>query len=110
MPVATTEPRITPRRVEETEQRQEHLWRLVLLDDNDHTYEYVIEMLGTVFGYGPEKAFALARLVDTQGRVTLMTGGRPECEAKQSQVHSYGADPRIPASKGSMTAILEEAT
>ena len=113
-PSYTTQPTVTPAvrpsHVDETQEVPEHLWRLVLLDDNDHTYEYVIEMLGTLFGYGPEKAFALARLVDTHGRVTLMTGPKPECETKQTQVHGYGADPRIPTSKGSMTAILEEAT
>ncbi|MCK9487147.1 MAG: ATP-dependent Clp protease adaptor ClpS [Dehalococcoidia bacterium] len=115
-PAATREPVVTPTRTpartrgEETQQEPEHLWRLVLLDDNDHTYEYVIEMLGTIFGYAPEKAFALARLVDTHGRVTLMTAERRECEAKQSQIHAYGADPRIPTSRGSMSAIVEEAT
>lgn len=87
----------------------ERLWRLVLLDDDDHSYGYVIEMLGVIFGYGQEKAFALARLVDSHGRVTLMTGEKVECEAKQSQIHAYGADPRIPASKGSMSAIVEQA-
>lgn len=90
-----------------TEVVPEPLWRLVLLDDNDHSYDYVIEMLGAVFGYGAEKAFALARIVDTQGRVTLMTAGRDACEAKQSQIHAYGADPRIAGSKGSMSAIIE---
>ncbi|MGE3961964.1 MAG: ATP-dependent Clp protease adaptor ClpS [Dehalococcoidia bacterium] len=114
VPPAATTPRtpgFTPvaEPVEDTEVIPEHLCRLVLLDDNEHTYEYVIEMLGAIFGYGPEKAFALARLVDTQGRVTLMTASRPDCETKQSQVHSYGADPRIPTSKGSMTAIVEDA-
>lgn len=111
-PFATT-PRIpgpatAPVPVEAAQAVLDHLWRLVLLDDNDHTYEYVIEMLGAIFGYAPEKAFALARLVDTQGRVTLMTGPKAECEAKQAQVHAYGADPRLPASKGSMSAILED--
>jgi ATP-dependent Clp protease adaptor protein ClpS len=85
----------------------EPLWRLVLLDDDDHSYAYVIEMLGAIFGYWVEKAFALARIVDTQGRVTLMTADREACEAKQSQVHAYGADPRIAGSKGSMSAIIE---
>ena len=106
-------PSSVPTRVEEvtgeTDVAPEHLWRLVLLDDDDHSYEYVIEMLGAVFGYSREKSFALARIVDTQGRVTLMTGERADCEAKQSQVHAYGADPRIPRCRGSMTAILEEA-
>ncbi len=92
---------------DETQVVPEPLWRLVLLDDDDHSYDYVIEMLGAIFGYGVEKAFALARIVDTQGRVTLMTADREACEAKQSQVHAYGADPRIAGSKGSMSAIIE---
>jgi ATP-dependent Clp protease adaptor protein ClpS len=104
---STPTPTTTPVSDEEVEQRPETLWRLVLLDDNEHTYEYVIEMLGTVFGYGTEKSFALARIVDTEGRVTLMTAARDACELKQAQVHAYGADPRIPSSKGSMTAIVE---
>ena len=113
LPRATTQPgpgpATAPVPVEDTEVVPEHLWRLVLLYDNDHSYEYVIEMLGAIFGYGAEKAFALARLVDTQGRVILMTGPKAECETKQAQVHAYGADPRIPASKGSMSAIVEDA-
>lgn len=28
-------------------------YNVVLLDDNDHTYEYVIEMLRAVFGFTP---------------------------------------------------------
>jgi ATP-dependent Clp protease adaptor protein ClpS len=92
---------------DETHTVAEPLWRLVLLDDNDHSYDYVIEMLGAIFGYGVEKAFALARIVDTQGRVTLMTAEREACEARQSQIHAYGADPRIAGSKGSMSAIVE---
>ncbi|RJQ13009.1 MAG: ATP-dependent Clp protease adaptor ClpS [Dehalococcoidia bacterium] len=105
----TVRPTVQPVTVMEDETRvvPEPLWRLVLLDDNDHSYDYVIEMLGAIFGYGVEKAFALARIVDTQGRVTLMTAERDACEAKQSQIHAYGADPRIASSKGSMSAIIE---
>jgi len=108
-PVRPPTPVVFPARVEEPESDTERLWRLVLIDDDDHSYEYVIEMLGAVFGYGREKSFALARIVDTQGRVTLMTAEKVACEAKQGQVHAYGADPRIPRCKGSMTAIVEEA-
>ena len=95
--------------VEEPAQQIQRPWRLVLMDDNDHTYEYVIEMLAHVFGYAKEKSFALARIVDTEGRVTVMTGTREDCEAKQSGIHAYGADPRIPHCKGSMSAVVEEA-
>lgn len=86
----------------------EHLWQLILLDDDQHTYEYVIEMLSAIFGYGVGKAFALARIVDTEGRVTLETAPRERCEQHQSRIHAYGADPRIPTSQGSMSAILEQ--
>jgi ATP-dependent Clp protease adaptor protein ClpS len=106
-PSATTRPTTIPGRIEEATPEVEPLWQLVLLDDDDHTYDYVIEMLGAVFGYAVSKAFALARIVDTEGRVTLMTASRDACEAKQGQVHAYGPDPRIPRSKGSMSAVLE---
>jgi ATP-dependent Clp protease adaptor protein ClpS len=98
-----------PSQIELEETELESLYHLVLLDDDEHTYDYVIEMLGSIFGYGPEKAWTLARVVDTQGRVILETAPRERCEAHQGQIHAYGADPRMPTSKGSMTAILEEA-
>ena len=33
----------------------ESVFHLILLDDNEHSYHYVIEMLGFIFGYGEEK-------------------------------------------------------
>jgi len=87
----------------------ERLYHLVLIDDDEHTYEYVLEMLARIFGYGREKAFALARIVDTEGRVILETAGLEQVERHRDAIHGYGADPRIRTSKGSMTAVIEEA-
>jgi ATP-dependent Clp protease adaptor protein ClpS len=84
-------------------------WHVVLLDDNDHSYDYVIQMLGTIFGYGPEKSFALARIVDTEGRVIVATVAYEPALVYQEKIHNFGADPLIPRCKGSMSAILEEA-
>lgn len=107
----TTRPTPTPRTPtrERTQEELERLYHLILLDDDQHSYEYVIEMLASIFGYGAEKAFALARIVDTQGRVILETAPRERCEHHQARIHAYGADPKIPTSRGSMTAIIEEA-
>ncbi len=102
-------PKMEPRVTDETADELDRLWHLVLLDDDMHSYGYVVEMLGDIFGYGTEKAFALARLVDSEKRVILETGGREQCEGHQQRVHAYGADPRIPQCQGSMTAILEQA-
>ena len=48
-------------------------YHVVLWNDDDHSYEYVIKMLAELFGYPLEKGFLLAREVDTQGRVTVLT-------------------------------------
>jgi ATP-dependent Clp protease adaptor protein ClpS len=84
-------------------------WHVVLIDDNQHTYDYVIEMLGSIFGYNLPKAFAMACEVDSRGRVIVATCHLEVAEMRQSQIQSYGADWRIPSCKGSMTAVLEQA-
>ena len=84
-------------------------YHVVLLDDQDHTYEYVIEMLGKVFGHGRDKAFQMAQEVDAAGRCNVYTGSLEQAEFKRDQVHGYGADWRIPRCKGSMSATVEPA-
>jgi len=93
-----------------TEHHQiEPLFHVVLLDDDDHTYDYVVEMLGSIFCMPPEVAFNNAVEVDTTGRTVVMTCERNQAEFGRDQIHAYGADPRMPRSKGSMSAIVEPA-
>jgi len=91
--------------------RQEHgnLFHVVLLDDDEHTYDYVIEMLQKLFFFPLETAFQHAVEVDTKGRTIVITCGLEEAEFGRDQIQSYGADPRMPQSKGSMSAIVEPA-
>jgi ATP-dependent Clp protease adaptor protein ClpS len=84
-------------------------YNVVLLDDQHHTYEYVIEMLGKIFGHPVQRAFQMAREVDTTGRVIVWTGSLERAEVKRDHIHQYGADPRIPECAGSMSAIIEPA-
>ena len=86
------------------------LYRVVLLDDNDHTYDYVIEMLQKLFGHSKEKAYLMAKEVDSTGRVIVFTTHRERAELKRDQIHGYGADFRMNISKGSMTATVEPAS
>jgi ATP-dependent Clp protease adaptor protein ClpS len=85
------------------------LWHVVLLDDNDHTYEYVIEMLVALFGHSQPTAYRMACEVDTTGRVIVATLVFEQAEFKQQQIHAYGPDPRIPRCQGAMRAVLEPA-
>ncbi len=84
-------------------------YNVVLLDDDDHTYDYVIEMLGSLFGHGKEKAYLLAKEVDQTGRVILLTTTKEHAELKRDQVHAFGPDKRMQRCKGSMSARIEPA-
>lgn len=85
------------------------LYHVVLLDDNDHTYDYVIEMLQKLFIFSLDEAFRHAQEVDTCGRTILITCELPQAEFARDQIHAYGADPRLSRSKGSMSAVVEPA-
>lgn len=84
-------------------------YHVILLNDDDHTYEYVIVMLQHLFGHPPETGYQMAKEVDTQGRVIVDTTSRERAELKQEQIHAYGPDPLIPRCKGSMSAVIEPA-
>lgn len=117
----TTLPEVAPqtRPIEEIEEeitgdhdeelRGDKPWHVVLLDDNMHTYDYVIEMLQKIFGYSLQRALLMALEVDTRKRVIVATCAFEKAEARQQQIHDYGPDWRIPGCKGSMRAVLEKA-
>jgi ATP-dependent Clp protease adaptor protein ClpS len=84
-------------------------YNLVLLDDDDHTYDYVIEMLMKLFFRTADEAYRHAVEVDTTGRTIVLSTDLPMAEFGRDQIHGYGADWRMPRSKGSMSAIVEPA-
>ena len=106
MPQTTTiqEPEIRERGLETP------LYRVVLLDDDDHTYDYVIEMLQKIFVFSTQEAYRHAEEVDARGRTTLITCELGEAEFARDQIQSYGPDWRLERSKGSMSAIVEPAS
>ncbi|MFG0274234.1 MAG: ATP-dependent Clp protease adaptor ClpS [Phycisphaerales bacterium] len=89
---------------------QPWLWSVVLLDDDDHSYEYVIEMMQTIFASPLPKAFETAKRVDTQGRAVCLITHKEHAELKRDQILAFGPDKRIARCKGSMSAIIEPAT
>lgn len=84
-------------------------WNVVLLDDDDHSYQYVIAMLQRLFGHSLETAYLMAKEVDTTGRVIVFTTHRERAELERDRIHCFGADPLIERCKGSMSAIIEPA-
>ncbi|MFO0945911.1 MAG: ATP-dependent Clp protease adaptor ClpS [Planctomycetota bacterium] len=66
-----------------TKKKRQPRYNVILLDDNDHTYDYVIRMLVKLFGFTEEKSYQFACEVDSQGRVIVMTTTREHAELKQ---------------------------
>ena len=97
----------TPRSQTTGEEQRNPLYRVVLLDDDDHTYDYVVEMLQKISSSPAEQALRHAQEVDSAGRTVLIVCELPEAEFARDQVQSYGPDWRLPRSKGSMSAVLE---
>src|SRR5436309_4241894 len=86
---ASTAEKQTPREV--AKPRQLPPYNVVLFNDEEHTYEYVIQMLRAVFGYSEERGYQLAKEVDNSGRAVLMTTHRELAELKREQVIAYGS-------------------
>jgi ATP-dependent Clp protease adaptor protein ClpS len=102
-------PSIAPETESQEREQLTPLYRVVLLDDNDHTYDYVIEMLQKIFIFTLDEAYRHAEEVDRCGRTVLIVCELPQAEFARDQIHSYGPDWRLPRSKGSMSATVEPA-
>jgi ATP-dependent Clp protease adaptor protein ClpS len=102
-----TKPKSRPQ--EQNNVKQIPPYHVILLNDDDHTYEYVIRMLGDLFGHSIERAFQMAKEVDKGGRAIVDTTTKERAELKQEQIHAYGADPLSKNSRGSMSAVIEPA-
>jgi ATP-dependent Clp protease adaptor protein ClpS len=82
-------------------------YRVVLWDDDDHSYPYVIRMMRDLFGHTIERGYAIAKEVDTQGKAIVLTTTREHAELKRDQIRAFGADVAIASSAGSMRASIE---
>lgn len=82
-------------------------YHVVLWNDNDHTYQYVVAMLQTLFGHPASTGLQLATAVDRTGRAVVLTTTREHAELKRDQIHAFGADRLLSRSKGAMSATIE---
>jgi ATP-dependent Clp protease adaptor protein ClpS len=99
----------TPEIEHSTEDVLTPMFHCVLLDDDEHTYDYVVEMLQSLFLLSRDQAFKHAVEVDSMGRTIILTAELPVATFAKEQIHGYGRDWRMPQSKGSMSAVVEPA-
>ncbi len=84
-------------------------YHVILWNDDDHSYHYVILMLRALCGHPVETGFQLAKEVDSRGRAIVMTTTLERAELKRDQIHAYGKDDLIAGCAGSMSATIEPA-
>ncbi len=109
LPKEKTSRRRRGRTQDDQEPQRQPRYHVVLWNDDDHSYQYVIAMLMELFGYPAERGFQLAHEVDTQGRAIVLTTTREHAELKRDQIHAYGKDPLLDECRGSMYATIEAA-
>lgn len=85
-------------------------YHVVLWDDDDHSYDYVILMMRQLFGHTLESGFQIAQNVDNVGRAVCLTTTKEHAELKRDQIHSFGRDHLIQRCEGSMSATIEPET
>lgn len=87
--------------------RRQPRYHVILWDDDDHSYEYVVDMMKDLFGHSIEAGFKIAEAVDHAGRAVCLTTTLEHAELKRDQIHAYGTDRLIPRCSGSMSASIE---
>ena len=98
---------IKPRTVPATKPKRQPRYNVVLWNDEEHTYEYVVRMMKDLFAHPPEKGYLIAEEVDKLGRAICLTTTREHAELKREQIHAFGKDPLILKCTGSMRATIE---
>jgi ATP-dependent Clp protease adaptor protein ClpS len=111
MTTTITRPKTAKELREDQEQKTKRQppYHVILLNDDDHSFEYVIGMLQQLFGHPRERGQQMADTVHNTGRVVVATTTKEHAELKRDQIHAFGPDPFIPRCKGSMSATIEPA-
>ena len=89
--------------------KQQPRYHVILWNDEDHTYEYVIRMMKELFGHPQQRGMQIAVEVDTSGKAVCLTTTLEHAELKRDQIHAFGPDRLLARSKGSMSASLQAA-
>lgn len=82
-------------------------YHVILLADNEHTRDYVAEMLAELFYIETLECQWLAEEVFLVGRAVVMTCEWSAAEFARVAIEAHGPDHRMPGSSGSMKAIVE---
>lgn len=82
-------------------------YHVVLWNDEEHSYAYVIMMLGALFGYSKAEGRRIAERVDSNGKAIVFTSNLEQAEIKRDQILAFGPDSTMEKSTGPLQATIE---
>jgi ATP-dependent Clp protease adaptor protein ClpS len=100
---------LEPQLEENSSTQHEGLYHVIILNDEEHTIEYVVEMLQAVVGLPAAQALSCTLEADSTGSSIVSTCSLEEAETKRDRIHAYGPDWRLPHSRSSVAALVEPA-
>ncbi|QEL21095.1 ATP-dependent Clp protease adaptor ClpS [Limnoglobus roseus] len=92
---------------DERSARRDGDYVVVLFDDDEHSFAFVIEALVSVCGLSERVARHLANVVDQSGRAVIHAGTAEDCEEKRAGVEACGPGPRMTGSVKPLRAEVE---
>jgi ATP-dependent Clp protease adaptor protein ClpS len=110
-PVVTTStaPRSKTEADPSTQSRRQPPYNVVIMNDEEHTFEYVIDLLVKLFRHSLPTAEGLTWRIHSAGRAIVYTTHKEKAELKRDQVLGWGPDPRMSISKGPLGCYIEPA-
>jgi ATP-dependent Clp protease adaptor protein ClpS len=108
-PVVTTQTTPKSRETTSSETRRQPPYNVIILNDEEHSFGYVIELLVKLFGHSLTLAETLTWRIHNTGRAIVMTTHKELAELKREQVLAYGPDPVMSISKGPLGCYIEPA-
>ena len=85
------EPRVTTKTKPKPEQKTRRLppFNVILLNDDHHSIDFVVDVLQKVLGCNQQKAVMMMSEAHHTGRSIIWTGPKEVAELKQEQVQSF---------------------
>lgn len=93
--ISEPEAQVRPKRSVEpskTKPKKQPQYAVIVLNDDLHTFDYVIEALCRICGHSALSAYQLAKEVDENGRAIVWTGTMELAELKRDQLRGFGPD------------------
>ena len=64
-------------------------YNVILENDDDHSFEFVVGVIVKALGYNLERAFQLTHQAHTGGRAVVWTGPKEVAELKADQIRTF---------------------